>query len=356
MTTTGTHSRPTPGAAAPDSAAPGTQADGALDSQIDSLLSDTPGQDQPASASQQAEDAVASIEKQVESLVDQFVEHEAAEATPESAAQPAPQPVPSPEPVSETPPSIETRTPPSAESIGELDDQLARLTDELLLTPPPEAPAASTPVYAPEPVAPAPAPEPMPAAVAPTAPVAMDSPEPVSSGPSPASVPTPAQPGKLVRLFAKPLAGKSRIVRDTAGWLGFNTVFLAGVVWCYHLWFQKPEKPTPQHAPAALVASDHDAHNDVPQESRQDAHGQPAAHGEEAGSHADGSEHTDDPADHPVTGVAPLHKKKPTYALSAAMAEKLNVAKKSDGGHGSGGHGAEKKSGSGHGAPAKSGH
>lgn len=171
-------------------------------------------------------------------------------------------------------------------------------------------------------------------------------------------------PGKLVRVFAKPLAGKPRLIRDSVGWLGFNSMFLAGVVWAYHLWFQRPEKPVAQHAPAALVSSDghgESGHGEAPAAGHgavaSDAHAA-AEHGQPEGDEHASAEHG---ADEPITGVNPLHKKKPTYALSDVMAQRLNVAKKgADAGHGGGGggggHGAEKKSGSGHGAPAKSGH
>lgn len=342
MTTTGTHSGPNPSAPAPDGVAPEAN----LESQMDTLLADASARDKPTKpgyATHPAEATVASIEKQVESLVDQFVER---------ATDPKPAPsvvngstAGAPQPAANEP------SPAPAESIGELDDQLARLTDELLIAPAAEAPPPKPPASSPAPSVVVAIPEPAPVAV-PAAPAAPETPAAESAKPStaPAPGPAPAVPGKLVRVFSKPLAGKPRLVRDTVGWLGFNSMFLAGVVWCYHLWFQKPEKPAAQHAPVALVSADHG-------ESSDQGHGSPADHdphavpSDESPAHAATDRHSEHASDEPVTGVVPLHKKKPTYALSNAMAEKLNVAKKSDDGHG-----GEKKSGSGHGAPPKSGH
>jgi len=139
-------------------------------------------------------------------------------------------------------------------------------------------------------------------------------------------------------------------------------MFLAGVVWSYHLWFQRPEKLVAEHSPVALVSSDghgESSHGEAPAEGHGAAaggetHASAEHESEGGGEHASAAKDNDEP----ITGVNPLHKKKPTYALSDAMAEKLNVAKKAEAGHGGGGggHGAEKKSSSGHGAPPKSGH
>lgn len=355
MTPPGTHPPQTP----PSADAP---ADASLDSQIDALLADPPAGTEkhaPDAVAANAEAAVASIERQVESLVDQFVEQ------PETA------------PTTQAAPSVPAATPspaaaPPPDSIGELDDQLARLTDELLTAPAPEPFQAPSVKFAPTPDALADAISPEPthqaspsvAPVTPVAPAAQA--EYAAAAPTPiAAVPVAVQsaprgPSVLVRIFSRPLVGKPRLVRDTAGWLGFNSLFLASVVWAYHLWFQKPEKLEAQHAPAALVSSDGhgESPNDhgtpgahpspvenAPAEHASAEHGAPDAHGAASGH----------PGEEPITGIQPLHRKKPTYALSAVMAERLNVAKKSSDGHG-GGHGAEKKSGSGHGAPAKSGH
>lgn len=301
----------------------------------------------PSSAVADAEAAVASIEKQVESLVDQFVEQSTAQETASTESV-----LSSPAPTSAT----ESAVP---DSIGALDDQLARLTDELLTAPAPEPFQAPTVKFAPTPEdqvePPPPEVAPQPVSVSAVAPVAPQIATPNSVA-MPLVVAAPAGPSKLVRVFAKPLAGKPRLIRDTVGWLGFNSMFLAGVVWAYHLWFQKPEKPVAQHAPVALVASD--GHGEAPASGHnapaEEAHAS-AEHDQPADEHASAEHGTEEP----VTGVNPLHKKKPTYALSDVMAERLNVAKKgADAGHGGGGggHGAEKKSGSGHGAPAKSGH
>ncbi|MBL8886887.1 MAG: hypothetical protein JNK16_09515 [Phycisphaerales bacterium] len=368
MTPPGTQTPPhhsVSSASAPGGAAPATPN---LDSQIDALLSDAappsdvqPGHDStPSSAAADAEAAVASIEKQVESLVDQFVEHSSTQAAPQETAK-VDSALPSPSALSSAPAptaAIENTVP---DSIGELDDQLARLTDELLTAPEPyQAPSvkfAPTPEDQIEPPPPEVVPQPAAASVAAPVTPQIATPKPVAM---PATVETNSGPGKLVRVFAKPLAGKPRLIRDTVGWLGFNSMFLAGVVWAYHLWFQRPEKPVAQHAPAALVSSDgHDepAHGDAPVSGHDtapaDGHAN-AEHGQPQDAHAKAEHGTDEP----ITGVNALQKKKPTYALSDAMAQRLNVAKKAEAGHGGGGggHGAEKKSGSGHGAPAKSGH
>jgi len=349
------HSRPHASVSAAGDAAP---SESSLDSQIDALLSDSSVSDdagnsehsRPAaqSAAADAEAAVASIEKQVESLVEQFVEQDGVSAhAPLDTSGPLPAPASTADESHPIAPD-DAAANAAPESIGALDEQLARLTDELLTAPAPEPYQAPSVKFAPTPedqIEPAPAAMPQVAATA--TPATASAPAAPAEAPTPIAIPVivaaTAGPNKLVQAFAKPLAGKPRLVRDTVGWLGFNSMFLAGVVWSYHLWFQKPEKPVAQHAPAALVSSD--GHGETP-------HAAPPAseHDTPAGgdAHASAEHH----ADEPITGVQPLHKKKPTYALSDAMAERLNVAKKSE----AGGHGAEKKSGGGHGAPAKSGH
>ncbi|MBX3390975.1 MAG: hypothetical protein KF691_16110 [Phycisphaeraceae bacterium] len=387
MSPTGTKPASPPSAPAPGSSAPEP---GSLDSQIDALLSGpaptntTDAEARKDSASEAAEAAVASIEKQVETLVDQFVEPEQSGSNASAPSGDARTPAQSAQQ-----PAVAT-----TETIEALDDQLARLTDELLASPPTEPVASAakpqsastetnsaaeppaesvstptTPIFSP---LPGPAPTSSqthspPTAQSPTH--APSQPQGQVETPETAEAPTAAtpakSPGKLVAVLAGPLAGKPRMIRDTIGWLGFNSLFLAGVVWGYHLWFQKPEKPVAHKAPASLISgehgatsSEHNAHADGPSPGSAhaevaDPHGvdphasNPNAKEHRHDEHADASHASDEP----ITGVQPLHKKKPTYALSDAMAEKLNVAKKAETGHG-----GEKKSSSGHGAPPKSGH
>jgi hypothetical protein len=272
--------------------------------------------------------------------------------------------------------------------IAALDDQLARLTDELLagdadagsdspapseaVPAPSSAPASpSTPEAAPAPAAETSAP----AVVAARPAVPASAPAPVSAPTSapnsaPNSAPTsapavaaavaapspvvPAKPkgpsvftrareamGKrsagVAAALAKPLAGKPKMVRDTVGWIGLNTIFLATLVWGYRLMLQKPEQPVAAKTPIGLISGAHDSH---------DSHG--AAADEHGEPHAE--EHSDDHAvvkgdphdaadDHavPKSGLGAataLTKKKLTYALSDAMAAKMSGGKKDAGGHG----------------------
>lgn len=334
------------------------------------------------SASDAAEAAVASIEQQVESLVDQFVDASNANAEP---VDPAPIPAEEPAPMLRVPEvkgRAETSKVPAQpqavpETISALDEQLANLTDELLTSPVAAAPASSVPQVV-EPQA-AVAPAPVEAAVPvaePTRPVAM----PKEPATKPLEVPAPVvaepadvvvRPSKVAAILAKPLQGKPRMVRDTVGWLGLNSIFLAGVVWTYHLAFQRPEPIHAQRAPAGLVGvhneqadahASHNLHNPhAPNPAPADAHAATEhhasidAHGDShaaAGEHGASNAHGTEP-EAPLTGAQPLVKKKPTYALSEVMAAKLGVAKKTDdkGGHGGGGgHGS---SGGGHGEAAK---
>ena len=97
------------------------------------------------------------------------------------------------------------------ETIGALDDQLARLTDELLTAPAPETPQQSSMKFAPTPEEQAPPlaaePSPQPAVAAVSAPVTAP-----AEAPKPAVIPlvaaAPAGRNKLVQVFAKPLARK----------------------------------------------------------------------------------------------------------------------------------------------------
>jgi len=133
--------------------------------------------------------------------------------------------------------------------------------------------------------------------------------------------------------LAKPLAGKPKMVRDTVGWLGLNTIFLATLVWGYRLMLQKPEQPVAAKTPIGLISGTHASHG-----AAADDHGEPHAdehsdeHGVVKGDHHDA---VDDHAA-PKSGLGAataLTKKKLTYALSDAMAAKMAGGKK-DGGHG----------------------
>ena len=155
------------------------------------------------------------------------------------------------------------------------------------------------------------------------------------------------EPSGLVRALSRPLAGKPRLVRDTVGWLGVNSVFLAGVVWAYHVWFQRPEAIVADHSPAGLVVAghEHEAHG-----THAEATGEGHGEGKPEASKPGETEHADAhgaaaPDESPITGALPLIKKKPTYALSDVMAAKLAGKKpgeKDAKGEG-GGHGEAKK-------------
>ncbi|HEX8876881.1 MAG TPA: hypothetical protein VF777_09045 [Phycisphaerales bacterium] len=258
----------------------------------------------------------------------------------------------------------------TAADISALDDQLARLTDELLSADPAAAPApaaAAAPAVAEAPVAaaaseanappaPAPAPEPVSAAApapAPAAPAAPAAPVPARAaprGPSLAERLSRAVAGRTAGLAvacAKPLAGKPKIVRDTVGWLGVNTIFLATLVWGYRLMLQRPEQPVATKAPSTLVSDfpgghataghdDDDEHADGPAE----------AHTADASGHADPHAPDGHGEEQGLGGTPTLRKKKVTYALSDAMAAKLSGTKKDAGGHGDAkkdSHGGAKK-------------
>lgn len=261
--------------------------------------------------------------------------------------------------------------------IAALDDQLARLTDELLAgdadagsdspapseaVPAPSSAAASpsTPEAAPAPAAETSAP----AVVAARPAVPASAPAPVSAPtsapaaapavPAPVAAPSPVVPAKpkgpsvftrareamgkrsagVAAALAKPLAGKPKMVRDTVGWIGLNTIFLATLVWGYRLMLQKPEQPVAAKTPIGLISGAHDSHGAAAAE-----HGDPHAE-EHSDGHAvvkgDTHDATDDHAG-PKSGLGAataLTKKKLTYALSDAMAAKMSGGKKDAGGHG----------------------
>ncbi|NUQ67718.1 MAG: hypothetical protein HUU18_05505 [Phycisphaerales bacterium] len=54
---------------------------------------------------------------------------------------------------------------------------------------------------------------------------------------------------KVCALISSPLAGKSRAVRDSIGWIGANTLFIACVLWIY-LGFIRQPHPASAHAEA----------------------------------------------------------------------------------------------------------
>jgi hypothetical protein len=261
--------------------------------------------------------------------------------------------------------------------IAALDDQLARLTDELLAgdadagsdspapseaVPAPSSAAASpsTPEAAPAPAAETSAP----AVVAARSAVPASAPAPVSAPtsapaaapavPAPVAAPSPVAPAKpkgpsvftrareamgkrsagVAAALAKPLAGKPKMVRDTVGWIGLNTIFLATLVWGYRLMLQKPEQPVAAKTPIGLISGAHDSHG-----AAADEHGDPHAE-EHSDGHAVVKGDTHDAADDhagPKSGLGAataLTKKKLTYALSDAMAAKMSGGKKDAGGHG----------------------
>lgn len=229
--------------------------------------------------------------------------------------------------------------------IAALDDQLARLTDELLAGEPGADVPTPAPAEATEPVSqsapaapeasPAPGPESAPAPAAESAPPAVA----VAAAPAAVAVAAPSSPVApakpegmpvgarlraalqrrsegLAAVFAKPLAGKPKMVRDTVGWLGLNTIFLATLVWCYRLILQKPEQPVSAKAPIGLISGMFESEADA--RGAADEHGQAAA-AEEHGNSKSG-----------LGAVTALTKKKLTYGLSDAMAAKISGGKKDE--------------------------
>jgi hypothetical protein len=157
----------------------------------------------------------------------------------------------------------------------------------------------------------------------------------------------------VAAVLAKPLAGKPKMVRDTVGWLGLNTIFLATLVWGYRLMLQKPEQPVAAKTPIGLISGAHGEHDTHAAAEHGAADDHADSHGDEhADPHAvakgDGHEASDQ---HGVSksglgAATTLTKKKLTYALSDAMAAKMSGGKKDAGGHGDAkkdSHGAAKK-------------
>lgn len=166
----------------------------------------------------------------------------------------------------------------------------------------PQSPEAAVPeaTPAPEP-APAPEPTPSPVAVAPPAaihaPVAPPqsshaastnlTPPPVATSstaaptsPSPAvalptmeiGVPAKRRVGvadlahRIAALISAPLHGRPRIIRDTIGWLALWTLFLAACVLMAVVFFRKPQTPDIEANPAGVVAPDHESPAETPHE------------------------------------------------------------------------------------------
>lgn len=294
-------------------------------------------------------------------------------AEPDASAAPTAAPAPvEPVAAAPVPPATPAREETAAD-ISALDDQLARLTDELLSGDPAAAPAAAAPAaaapgaaVAEAPVAaaapeaspsPAPAPVPEPVSAAPSAPAAAAPVAPAAPVPARAAPRGPSLAERLSRVVAgrtaglavacaKPLAGKPKIVRDTVGWLGVNTIFLATLVWGYRLMLQKPEQPVATKAPSTLVSDFPGGHASPGHVDEAHADAPADAHSANASGHADphaADGHGEEPG---LGGTPTLRKKKVTYALSDAMAAKLSGAKKDAGGHGDAkkdSHGGAKK-------------
>ncbi len=208
-------------------------------------------------------------------------------------------------------------SPPAPDDVGQLDDDLARLTESLIASeaidpggsaarsavpepsdlrpgatvspPPPPAPpvrpepssTAAPPPARTEPMqsgpATSPAPSPPPAAIAPpVTPVATVAPEPTKPDAARplAKVIAGAAPVALSGLatVSAPLLKQPRIVRDTLGWIALWTIFLAACVWVYALFVHKPAPPesareaielvTEERPPAPPKADEHGAGSD----------------------------------------------------------------------------------------------
>lgn len=265
---------PSPAAAAPAAPidSPSPQAPVAPNPPVavaDPVPVSTPATPAPVAAEPSA--AANELDRQLEELL----EPETAEATIAAAEAPLEEPTP--------------------KDIQSLDSDLAALTDNLLSE---EVPAADAPPAAPlVEEAPEPAPEPVA-----QAPAAAESPAPVEAKPEPKpearsepkpeprqTTVQPAEPKPVVKPAPKParteparpaakeliaaavqkaaspvalqvmagisapLAGRSRAVKDTVGWLALWTAFLAVTLWTYILFFHKPQVPPASGTPIGLV-------------------------------------------------------------------------------------------------------
>lgn len=107
-------------------------------------------------------------------------------------------------------------------------------------------------------------------------------------------------------LISMPLAGRSKVVRDSIGWFAMNTLFLAACLWGYLVFVRQPAL---NQMPAPASFDFHDGH--VPT---------PPPEGEHAKAPADahGAEKKDDPG-----AAAESHDEKPGGAVKPKAAKKI---------------------------------
>lgn len=207
------------------------------------------------------------VEGQLDSLLDEMSAAAAqlAQELDTPAASPTPQlPATSTLPAN-TPTAGTPRAPSKADAtdpaeVGEIDAQLARLTESMLEESAAAAPAPGAPVPG---VAPATeaaaqiAEPPAPAAPAPAAPAAPVSPAAPALVAAPQSADEPAGSPLLQAVLgalARPMRGRSKSLRDTVGWAAIVTLFWAAGLWGYITFLHVPPAPQPPpNAPAILT-------------------------------------------------------------------------------------------------------
>jgi len=99
--------------------------------------------------------------------------------------------------------------------------------------------------------------------------------------------------GPIAHVLAWPLAGRSKTVRDSAGWIAINTVFWCACLWTWLVFFRHPatthahtEKFDFAHSTVPEVAhapESHDGSGEATQAHGDDAHGAPADAGHGGG-------------------------------------------------------------------------
>lgn len=216
---------------------------------------------------------------------------------------------------------------PAADKIETLDAQIANIADDLIagdfadeqgslkgqVAAPPlvvETPkvAEAVPPPAPEPVAVAAAAPPV---IAPAQPVTTPQAAPRTAAPPPAAAPSSAERRKpvnsaakvaathgakaaatlrpvglgMLALVAGPIRDRPKVFRDMVGWVAVVTIFNAGCLWMYVLFFRSATPPPPKPA----VATAHDAGHGKDAHAKADSHGKKDAkadsHGKAAGGH-----------------------------------------------------------------------
>jgi len=216
-------------AAAPepdDATAPESATDPALDAEVDALVDQATADAQdPPPEDSQPEPEPDPVPEPADAAP------EPAEA-PDEAPDPEPEPVDAAEPAAEQPPAPAANPAPKSEkpqTIEDLDEALAseaeeaasQSSDQLLDDDTPIVELPSTPAPPPS------KPEPEPAAEPAVAPTEIES---KSRKPRVAAVGLFA-----LELLAAPLRRVSPTIRDTVGWIGLNSLFIAACLWIYLL-------------------------------------------------------------------------------------------------------------------------